>query len=77
MYNEKLVALGFDVQGKGNFFLPVILDAKQLAECWQVYGEFPEGHEVFTPLQQALDKLLQSAEIFDAIFSSANDTEEV
>lgn len=69
-YRTQLVALGFDDQGKGNFFLPVILDSKRLAECWQEYGAFPEDHDVFNPLRNTLGILLQSIAIFDAIFSS-------
>lgn len=70
-YREQLVNQGFRDQGKGNFFLPLTLRVDQLSECWSTYGAFPEEHEVFTPLRNALEKLLQSSAIFDAIFSSA------
>ncbi|CAM3303267.1 MULTISPECIES: hypothetical protein [Yersinia] len=75
-YREQLVNLGFIDQGKGNFFLPITLGSNQLAECWREYGEFPEEHEVFTPIRNALEKLLQSTDVFDAIFlSEAEHTE--
>lgn len=72
-YRKKLESLTFVDQGKGKFFLPVTLDVNQLTECWQENGEFPAEHEVFTPLRDALDRLRQSAAIFDAIFSSGGE----
>ncbi|CDG16851.1 hypothetical protein [Xenorhabdus doucetiae] len=72
-YRDQLIKMGFDDRGKGNFFLPVTLDANQLAECWQEYGAFPEDNDVFSPLRDALEKLRQSSIIFDAIFSSSNE----
>lgn len=70
---QQLIGAGFTDQGKGNFFLPVTLDPKQLVESWQTYGAFPIEHELFDPLRTALAKLLLSAEILDAIFSSKVD----
>lgn len=69
-YRTQLITLGFEDQGKGNFFLPVKLDLSQVTECWKEYGAFPVEHEVFTPLQQALEKLVKSVAIFDELFSS-------
>ncbi|EKN4146359.1 TPA: hypothetical protein PXN30_002062 [Yersinia enterocolitica] len=74
-YREQLVNLGFIDQGKGNFFLPITLDSNQLAECWKESGAFPEEHEVFIPLRNALNKLLQSTDIFDAVFLSEDKVE--
>lgn len=69
-----LVQQGFIDQGKGNYFLPVILDSAQLAECWQEYGSFPLENELFTPLRDVLEKLLQSAALLDSMFSAGADT---
>ena len=69
-HRTSLVTLGFKDQRKGNFFLPIKLDINQVVDCWKEYGEFPVEHEVFTPLQQALEKLIKSAAIFDEFFSS-------
>lgn len=68
-YRTQLAALGFEDQGKGNFFLPVKLDISRVTECWKEYGAFPVEHEVFIPLQQALEKLAKSVAIFDELFS--------
>ncbi len=69
-YREQLQTLGLLEQGKGNYFLPVTIKPNLLTECWKEHGEFPVEHEVFFPLQTALDKLLQSTKILDAIFLS-------
>lgn len=69
-YRKQLIALGFNDQGKGRFFIPVTLNVHNLAECWQEHGQFPEDHEIFTPLRNVLDNLLKSLPIFDDIFSS-------
>ncbi|MEP9306824.1 hypothetical protein ABKU01_01115 [Enterobacter cloacae] len=69
-YREQLQTLGLLEQGKGNYFLPVTIEPNLLTECWKEHGEFPVEHEVFFPLQTALDKLLQSTKILDAIFLS-------
>ncbi|MEI7369378.1 hypothetical protein WCT94_17255 [Pectobacterium sp. 1950-15] len=66
--------LGFLDQGKGNYFLPVTIEPHLLTECWQDYGEFPVEHEVFSPLRAALETLLHSTEVMDAIFSSERKT---
>ncbi|MGJ0577164.1 hypothetical protein ACR71G_03375 [Xenorhabdus bovienii] len=72
-YRDQLINIGFDDHGKGNFFLPIRLDANQLAECWQKYGAFLDDNEVFSPLRDALEKLRQSVIIFDKILSSYNE----
>ena len=69
-YRTQLVELGFEDQGKGNFFLPITLDINQLADCWKEYGAFPAEHEVFAPLLDSLKKLAKSVAIFDATFSA-------
>lgn len=69
-YRTQLVNLGFEDQGKGNFFLPIILDIRQVADCWKEYGAFPAEHEVFIPLHHALEKLVKSVAIFDSVFSA-------
>ncbi len=69
-YREQLQCLGLEDQGKGNYFIPVIIDPTLLTECWRVYGGFPVEHEAFSPLRTALEKLLQSTKILDAVFSS-------
>jgi hypothetical protein len=67
-YREQVQNLGLVDQGKGRYFLPVIIDPNLLTECWKEYGEFPVEHEVFSPLRIALETLLQSTKILDAIF---------
>lgn len=69
-----LVQQGFIDQGKGNYFLPVILDSAQLAEYWQEYGSFPLENELFTPLRDVLEKLIQSSALLDSMFSAGADT---
>lgn len=70
-HQEQLKKLGFKDQGKGNYFLPIIIDPKLLTECWEIYGEFPVEHEVFSPLKSTLETLLESTEILDAMFRDA------
>lgn len=69
-YRTQLVELGFEDQGKGNFFLPVRLDINQIADCWKEHGAFPTEHEVFIPLHHTLEKLTKFVTIFDATFSA-------
>lgn len=69
-YREQLKKFGFVAQGKGIYFLPVIIDKNLLTECWKEHGEFPVNHEVFSPLRKVLETLLRSTEILDIIFSS-------
>lgn len=69
-HRKQLHELGLVDRGKGGYFHPVTLDPILLTECWREYGEFPVEHEVFSPLRTALEKLLKSTEILDAIFSS-------
>ncbi|HCT3785149.1 MULTISPECIES: hypothetical protein [Morganellaceae] len=69
-YRTQLVELGFQDQGKGNFFLPLTLDINQMAECWKEHGAFPTEHEVFIPLHHSLEKLAKSVAIFDSTFSA-------
>lgn len=66
-YSNQLKSLGFIDQGKCSYFIPIILDANLLAECWKENGSFPENHEVFSPLKDVLEKLYKSAEIIDNI----------
>lgn len=75
-YSKELEGMNFRNQGKGYFFLPIRIDTNQLSECWKEYGAFPEDHEVFAPLRLALEKLLKSVDIFDAIFFSEAPTED-
>ncbi|MEQ5574442.1 hypothetical protein ABN306_16595 [Providencia huaxiensis] len=70
-YQEKLRKLGLEDRGKGNFFLPVMIDTKLLEDCWGLNGEFPVEDEVFAPLRNALETLLESTEILDTIFRDA------
>jgi len=76
-HRENLVNLGFDDHGKGYFFLPVSINAHQLAECWSEFGAFPDDHDVFAPLRDSLEILRQSADTFDAIFASVTHTEDL
>ncbi|WP_279205051.1 hypothetical protein [Obesumbacterium proteus] len=69
-HREQLHELGLVDKGKGSYFLPVIIDPKLLTECWKEHGEFPVEHEAFSLLRIALETLLQSTKILDAIFSS-------
>ncbi|HEM7507719.1 TPA: hypothetical protein U2J54_000689 [Providencia rettgeri] len=73
-YNEdkkKLIKMGFEDQGKGNYFLPIIIDLKLLEDCWGLNGEFPVEDDVFSPLRNALETLLESTEILDTMFRDA------
>lgn len=69
-YREQLKELGLLDKGKSSYFLPVIIDPKLLTECWKDYGDFPVEHEAFSPLRTALETLLQSTKVLDAIFSA-------
>ncbi|EMN4128139.1 hypothetical protein ABN056_09205 [Providencia vermicola] len=73
---EKLIKIGLRDQGKGNYFLPVIIDLKLLCNCWGLNGEFPVEDEVFSPLRDALDTLLEATETLDAMFRDAIETNE-
>ncbi len=67
--------LDFRDLSEGSFFLPVMLEPALVAACWQENGSFPHEHEVFSPLRDVLNKLEQSAAIFDAIFAAQVDTQ--
>ena len=69
-HREQLKELGLLDKGESSYFLPVIIDPKLLTECWKDYGEFPVEHEAFSPLRTALETLLQSTKVLNAIFSS-------
>ncbi|AVT60023.1 MULTISPECIES: hypothetical protein [Pectobacterium] len=75
-YRKQLQDLGFLDQGKGNYFLPVTIEYNLLTECWKEYGEFPVENEVFSPLRAALETLLRSTKVLDAIFSSEQQSSE-
>ncbi|EPL6464371.1 TPA: hypothetical protein ACKRLB_001260 [Proteus mirabilis] len=67
-YKEQLIKIGLKDQGKGNYFLPVMIDLKSLKDCWRLNGEFPVEDDVFSPLRNALETLLKSANILDTMF---------
>lgn len=65
-----LKEIGFK-QFKGRFFLPLTLCNEELAKSWQAEDPFTPDDECFAPLRDALEKLKQSAPIFEAIMKSA------
>lgn len=69
---SKLVALDFQNQNKGSFFLPVILDSQLLANSCSEYGEFTKDDDSFAPLRAALEKLKQAVPIFDQIMQNCS-----
>ncbi|ASY74423.1 hypothetical protein [Pectobacterium polaris] len=71
LHREQLRSLGFDALANGEFFFPVLLNANQLADCWQEYGYFPADHEIFSPLNNAMEKFMDAVPFFDEIFSSS------
>ncbi|HDT0721189.1 TPA: hypothetical protein QIB97_002244 [Proteus mirabilis] len=75
-YKEQLKALGLEDRGKGNYFLPVILDPQLLADCWALNGEFPVEHEIFSPLRNALEILFESTNTLDNMFRDAIEVSE-
>lgn len=75
-HKKQLKDLGLEDRGKGNYFLPVMIDSKVLADCWALHGEFRVEHEVFSPLRNALETLLKSTEMLDAMFRDAIEVSE-
>lgn len=70
---DQILELGFENQGKGNFFLPINLDLNLIIECWKNYGEFPHTDEAFAPLEELIKKIEKSIPILDKLFSSVKD----
>ncbi|MCW2481288.1 hypothetical protein [Candidatus Symbiopectobacterium sp. NZEC135] len=71
-YRTTLVnCLDFDDLSGGRFFLPVNVDLDQVIQCWQEFGKFPEDHEVFASVRDALEKLQEAVYTFDAMFLSS------
>lgn len=64
---EMLKEMGFEDHGKGNFFIPLQLDIRQLSECWLEYGKFSAEHPLFDPLADVLARLKDSIPLFDEI----------
>lgn len=75
-HKKQLKDLGLEDRGKGNYFLPVMIDSKVLVDCWALNGEFPVEHEVFSPLRSALETLLESTKILDVMFRDAIEVSE-
>lgn len=70
---DKLKNIGFKVvdnDGKKTFFLPVHLDALQIAEIWGNDGEFSGDDSCFEPLKSAMEKLKMAWPTFDAILNA-------
>lgn len=73
---EKLIKIGLKDQVKGNYFIPIIIDSKLLADCWALNGEFPVEHEIFSPLRNALEILFESTNTLDNMFRDAIEVSE-
>lgn len=66
----KLEGLGFKNLGRGEFFLPVLLDSQKMSQSWFEFGEFTKDDECFTPLCAALEKLKQAVQTFDQVMQN-------
>lgn len=68
---EKLVSdienLGFKDQNDGSFFLPIRMDASELAKAWDEAGELKGDDDCFQPVRDALETVAQSVPLFDAL----------
>ena len=67
---EAITKLGLKNMGDGRFFLPVKLDLQLLAKTWDESGEFTAEDDCFQPIRDALEKLVQSEPLFDALMQS-------
>lgn len=62
-----IVALGFKNMNDGRFFLPVRLDASELAKTWDDSGTFEKNDDCFQPVRDALEIVAKSVPYFDAL----------
>lgn len=71
---KDLEVFGYKYLGKGKFFMPVHLDATQLAEAWEAYGT--DGNladdDCFEPIINVLEKIKESIPTFENIMENFN-----
>lgn len=68
---DAIETLGFKNQGDGNFFLPIQLNASELAKTWdESGGELKGDDDCFQPVRDALDTIAKSVPLFDALMGS-------
>ena len=66
--------LGFKNQNDGTFFLPVRLDASNLANTWDEAGKLQGDDDCFQPVRDALEKIAKSVPLFDELMQSCQGT---
>lgn len=68
---DAIEALGFKKQNDGNFFLPIRLNASELAKTWDDSGgELKGDDDCFQSVRNALDTIDKSVPLFDALMES-------
>lgn len=63
----KIVALGFKNMNNGSFFLPIRLDAEELAKTWGESGGFEKDDDCFLPARHAMEVISNSVTHFDKL----------